>query len=120
MMSAEITSNTGGILTVKITGKLTYADLLDSQKQMVDIASQQGHIRILVIADHFEGWDKSSNWADDSFQVKSDSFIEKMAIIGDKKWEELVLMFTCQGFRPFPIEYFQADELTKAKTWLTL
>lgn len=119
-MSAEIISNTDGIVTVEIMSKLTYVDFLALQKTMLDIARSQGHIRVLIIGTDFQGWDKAGNWADDAYQEKNDPFIEKMAIVGDKKWEDLALMFTCQGFRPFPIEYFAADELARANDWLTV
>jgi len=41
-----------------------------------------------------------------------------MAIVGEKKWEGPALMFTGKGFREFPIEYFQQNELDKAQAWL--
>jgi hypothetical protein len=39
-----------------------------------------------------------------------------MAIVGDRKWSDLALLFTSQGLRPFPIEYFEGVD--KAQAWL--
>lgn len=41
-----------------------------------------------------------------------------MAIVGQQKWEEAALIFTGEGLRHFPIEYFQPDQLADAQTWL--
>jgi hypothetical protein len=41
-----------------------------------------------------------------------------MAIVGEKKWEDLTLMFVAKGLRSFPIEYFQPVELARARAWL--
>jgi len=51
--------------------------------------------------------------------MENDPFIRKMAIVGEKKWEELAMLFTGQGMRKFPIEYFPPADLDRAKTWLT-
>jgi hypothetical protein len=118
-MSAEIISNTGGLVTAKISGKLTYSELTALQKSVISIIGREGGIRTLIIAEDFLGWDKSGDWEDISFQDTSDPYINKMAIVGEKKWEELALLFTGKGFREFPIEYFLPTELSKAQAWLT-
>ncbi len=117
-MSAEVISNIDGIVTVKLTGKLTYPELIVMQKSVISIIGQQGSIRVLVIGEDFQGWDKEGDWEDLSFQTESEPYIHKMALVGEKKWEDLALMFTGKGFREFPIEYFQQNELDKAQAWL--
>jgi hypothetical protein len=42
-----------------------------------------------------------------------------MAIVGDRRWKDLALIFACKGIRPFPIEYFAPSEIEKARVWLT-
>lgn len=118
-MSVQIISNIDGIVTAKVIGKLTYPEFVALQKSLLSIITQQGSIRILIICEDFHGWDNDGNWEDLlSFQAESDPYIHKMAIVGEKKWEGLALMFTGKGFRQFPIEYFQQNELNKAQTWL--
>lgn len=41
-----------------------------------------------------------------------------MAIVGDKKWEDLALIFTAKGLRKFPIEYFEPAQIAHARAWL--
>jgi hypothetical protein len=118
IMSAEIISVTDGIMTIKVMGLFTYPEQIALQKASIDNIPKQGKISILYLLEDFQGWSKDDNWEDVSFQEKSDPYIQKMAIVGEEKWQDLALMSVGFGFRSFPIEYFQADELEQAKAWL--
>ncbi len=117
-MSAEIVDSEKGILTVRVSGTLTHAELSALQRAAADLIEKQGKVRILVLTEAFEGWRKDEGWGDLTFQLKHDEDIEKMAIVGDRKWEDLTLIFTAKGLRKFPIEYFESKELAKARAWL--
>jgi hypothetical protein len=41
-----------------------------------------------------------------------------MAIVGEERWRDLTLLFTSQGLRPFPIEFFTPERLAEARVWL--
>jgi hypothetical protein len=116
-MSAEIVSNSGGIVTARITGVLTQPDLARLQQSVVSLLRQQGSLRILVIAEDFRGWQEGDEWGEVSF-MENDPYIRKMAIVGERQWENLVLVFTAKVLRPFPIEYFQPSDLARAQAWL--
>lgn len=117
-MSAEIISNFDGIVTARISGTLTYAELKKLQGSVLTIIGQLGSIKALILCEDFNGWDKQSDWSDVSFQSKSDPYINKMAIVGAQAWQDFALMFAGQGFREFPVEFFQPDEIDKARAWL--
>jgi hypothetical protein len=117
-MSVEIIGNADGIVTVKVVGKLTQSEIARAQQQAIGIITRQGKIRLLVIAENFQGWEGGGDWGDVSFQAEYDEQIERMAIVGEKRWEDLTLIFVAKGFRGFPIEYFQPDDLPKARAWL--
>jgi hypothetical protein len=116
-MSAEILSTHGELLTARISGMLSQPELAAMQQSAAGVIQQYGHVRMLIIAKDFQGWQKGSDWDDVSF-MENDPYIRKMAIVGEKEWEELALLFTGQGIRKFPIEYFQPADLDRAKTWL--
>jgi len=116
-MSIEIVSNSGGMLTARITGKLAQSELAALQESAVGSIRQHGHVRILIITEDFQGWQQGGDWSDVSF-MENDPYIEKMAIVGEKEWEELALIFTAQTMRKFPIEYFQPADLVQARDWL--
>ena len=47
------------------------------------------------------------------------SRVDRLAIVGDPKWEALALMFVGKGVRRMAIEYFAIHDLGKAREWLT-
>jgi hypothetical protein len=118
-VGAEIVDTAGGVVTVRITGRLTYAELCAVQKQGAEILRQQGRMGILVLGQGFQGWDPEGDWGDISFQLENDQFIAKQAIVGETRWQELALIFAGKGLRQPPVEYFQPADLAKARAWLT-
>jgi SpoIIAA-like len=117
-MGAEIVNVSGGVLTVKVSGKLTQTELATLQQATGEIIGKQGKLRILVLTENFTGWERGGAWGDFSFQAENDASIERMAIVGDRKWEDLALMFIAKGLRKFPIEYFEPARLAAARDWL--
>ena len=117
-MSAEIVSATNGIITLKISGKLTQPDLAAVQNTAAEILRQHGSMRMLVLAHNFQGWERGGDWGDLSFLDENDQYMKKIAIVGDKKWEDLALIFAGKGLRRCLVEYFQPEEAAKAQAWL--
>ena len=117
-MSFEIVDNSGGMVTIRLSGKLTYAEYAEGQKKMGEIIRQQGKMRGLILIENYLGNEKEGDWGDISFQAEYDPFIEKMAVVGDRKWKIGALLFTGKGVRRIPIEYFEPADLAQAKAWL--
>jgi len=117
-MSAEIVSNSGGVLTARISGRLTQPELAALQASAKDSIRQQGQVSFLIIVEDFQGWREGDDWSDVSF-MDNDPYIGKMAIVGEKKWEQLAVIFAAGPIRKFPIEYFQPADLERAQAWLT-
>lgn len=117
-MTVEVLSVDGGVVSVKVTGRLTEAELATAQQATADVIRDQGKARIFIDAGDFEGWEQGGSWNDFSFEEEFDPYIEKMAIVGDRKWEELILVFSNKAFRQFPIEYFGSSESGQALDWI--
>ena len=117
-MSAQVGAVKDGILTLMVSGTLTQSELAEVQQTAADIIRAQGKVRLLVLAGDFAGWERDGEWDDFSFQEAFDPYIEKMAIVGEKKWEEQALVFSANMVRQFPIQYFQPHEIDLAKAWL--
>jgi hypothetical protein len=118
-MSAKIMAVDGNVITVALTGKLSHAELSAVQRETAAEIRQCGNVSILVLADAFDGWEKEGDWGDLSFQSEYDTQMDKIAIVGDKKWELLALLFAGQGLRPTPVEFFATEDLPKARLWLS-
>jgi hypothetical protein len=118
-MSAEIVDASEGVLTIRISGKLRQSELAAAQKNAAEILQKRGSSRLLVLAEKFEGWEKGGDWGDLSGQEQLDAQIERMAIVGEKRWEDVALLFTGKGVRHIDIEYFSPTELPRARNWLS-
>jgi hypothetical protein len=117
-MSAEFLGVLEGAITIRISGRLTHPELTEVQRSVGDLISKQGKSRLLVLVEDFEGTTKEGNWGDFSFQQEYDPMIEKIALVGDKKWEDMAYLFTGKGVRRVAIQYFPSADLAKARAWL--
>lgn len=117
-MTAEIISVDRSIVTLRVSAKLTEAELAAVQKDTADVIGRLGRISILILAENFDGWERGGQWGDFSFQEAHDRDIERMAIVGDEKWRDLALLFASKGLREFPVEFFPAERLAAARKWL--
>jgi hypothetical protein len=117
-VGVEVADESAGLLTVMITGRLRMSDLLLAQASALEAIRRYGKVRLLVVATGFLGWERGSDWSDVSFPAKHDRHIEKIAVVGDKRWEDEVLAFMGKGFRPVSIAYFVMADLPKARAWV--
>lgn len=108
-----------GIITVHVSGRLTFAEWRAAQESAAAwLSAPDAGARMLVIVEDFLGWDRDGAWEDTSFQSRFDKQIDRLAIVGEKKWEDLVLMFVGKGLRRIEIEYFLPTEIERARAWL--
>jgi hypothetical protein len=117
-MAIKIITAAAGLLTVKVSGKLKKSELDKLQKAAIDVISAGANVRCLVLAEAFEGWDKSGNWGDIDFQMKYDQKIERIAIVGPKLLEDEISAFVASGLRPVDIQYFLPGQLAQARLWV--
>ena len=117
-MPVDTIQSSGQLLQLKIRGMLTKADyerIVQNAKQAI---AREGKIRALVMLEAFEGWERRDDWGDVSFMMEQGQQVEKMAIVGDERWQDDALAFTAKGFRPTAIEFFANARLKEARTWL--
>src|SRR4051794_20150213 len=108
----SLTEQAGGkILDVKISGKLSKEDYQEFVPRVEKLIKDYGRIRMLVTMHDFHGWELGALWEDIKFDVKHFGDIERLALVGDSKWEAGMAKF-CKPFTKAKIEYF--DE-TKAQ-----
>jgi hypothetical protein len=78
-------------LSMKAQGKLTHKDyeiitpLIDSALSEV----KQPKVKALIDATELEGWDVRAAWDDFKIGLKHGNEFEKVAIYGNKQWQEL-------------------------------
>ena len=118
-MPVEIIDAAGKLLQLKVRGMFKKADydrIIQIAKEAIE---REGKVHALVILEGFEGWERHGDWGDVSFMMEQGQHIEKMAIVGDEKWQDDALAFTAKGFRATTIEFFTPSRLNEAHTWLS-
>ena len=117
-MAIELTEKKGGkILEATVSGKLTDADYECFVPEFDRLAKLHGKIRVLFEMSQFPGWDAKAAWDDFKFAVKHYRDIERLAIVGEKKWQQGMAEF-CKPFTTAQVRYFDKAETEKARVWL--
>jgi hypothetical protein len=118
-MSVELLGTRDGFLTIRVSGKLNQEEWVNAQKGAAETLQREGRSRVLILADNFEGWERGADWSELSGQMELDANMQRMAIVGEKKWEDLALLFSGKGVRRVNIEFFTPQQAAKAQQWLT-
>lgn len=105
-------------LAATFIGVMSEADLSAVQQASREVIEREGSVRVLVILQHYQGFDSAADWTDIGFTAEYGDRIERIAIVGDAKWEVAALAFTGKGTRLTEIEYFPVGSFSSARAWL--
>ena len=114
----EHMNEAGKMLEFELTGKLDRKDYESFVPIVERVVREYGKIRILVLMRDFRGWDVGALWEDIKFDVKHFSDIERIAMVGHKKWQEWMAKF-CRPFTTAKIKYFDASQSDEARRWIS-
>jgi hypothetical protein len=117
-MAIQIETETNGLLNVRVSNLMTGEDLILCQEAIVSAIKLYGTIKGLMVLDAFKGWEKSDAWEDVSFFSEYEKKIEKIAVIGELKWQDDMFAFLGGPFRSASIEFFNPSQESEARTWL--
>jgi hypothetical protein len=120
-MSAEIVNVSSGLVTVKISGLVTFDEFTALQQagsEHIRQHSGSGKVCVLGILEDFRGWAREGDWGDTTWLDAHDPFIARIAIVGDKRWELSALGFSLEGLRKAEVKYFVPADVEKARAWL--
>ena len=116
-MSVELSQlDEGKILEIKISGKLVKEDYEHFMPDLDRLIGQFGKIRLLVEMRDFHGWSAGALWEDIKLDVRHFSDIERVAFVGDKKWQKGMSVF-CKPFTTAKIRYFDLSKLAGKKAY---
>jgi hypothetical protein len=107
----------GRLLVVQMTGKLTGGDYARWIPQIERLIAQHGKIRILMEMTDFHGWTAGGVWQDLKFDLKHFGDIERVAIVGQKRWQRGMAK-VCSPFTAAQVRYFEHDESPRAHAWV--
>ena len=116
-MIEQLSSPAARAVGFKMSGKLHDEDY-KKFVPLVDAAiAKEGKVRILAEFHDFHGWDLHALWDDIKFSTTHCTKIERIALVGDKKWEAWMAK-VCKPFTMAKIQYFDASNSAAAWKWL--
>jgi len=117
-MPIQLKEEDGGkILVMHVTECLVKADYEGLVAEFGRLVREYGKVRVLFDMTGFHGWDAGAAWEDFKFDLRHFSDIERLAMIGDRKWEHGMAIF----FAPFTGAttcYFDQADSASARRWL--
>jgi hypothetical protein len=117
-MPIQLSEEDGGkLLNVHVSGKLTSADYDHFVPEFERLVGLHGKLRVLFDMTGFHGWDAGALWEDSKFAIKHFADIERIAMVGETKWQHSMATF-CKPFTKATIQYFDHAQLTEARAWL--
>lgn len=117
-MSVELYEEAGGkVLILNLSGKLAKEDYAHFTPEVERAVKAHGKVRMQVRMHGFHGWTLGAMWEDVKFDLHHFSHIERLALIGEKRWEAGMAVF-CKPFTTAKVRYFDESKADEASTWI--
>ncbi len=104
-------------VTLKASGKLTHEDY-ETITPMIDSALstvKEPKVKVLIDGTELEGWELRAAWDDFKLGLKHGNEFEKIAIFGNKNWQEITAKIGA-WFISGEVKYFESED--DALAWL--
>jgi hypothetical protein len=111
------TSDDSNILFTTSSGTLDKNDYDTLLPIVENKILKYGKVRWYFEMDHFDGWKLDAFWKDIKFDVRHFKDFEKVAMVGDKRWQEWMVR-SIKPFIPAEIKYFNLSEKDLAEQWI--
>jgi hypothetical protein len=106
----------GKLLEVRASGKLSKEDYAQFRPELERLISRHGKIRILFEMEDFHGWSAGALWEEIKLDVKYSADVERVAIVGEKKWQQALAKFA-KPFTSAEVRYFDRENSVQARAW---
>lgn len=117
-MPVNVMEKQGGkILEVRVSGRLVREDYRQFVPRFEQLLQTHGKLRLLFEMSDFHGWDAEALWDDLKFDFKHFNDIERVAMVGETKWQQWMAAF-CRPFTSAKVRYFDKAQLSEAVAWL--
>jgi hypothetical protein len=116
-MAVEISTSSEGVVIVRASGKLSKADYEQFLPRIEALIGEHGRVSILFDMQDFHGWDAAAAWEDTKFAFHHFHDIERLAVVGDKRWQK-AMTWVCRPFTRAEVRHFTHAERPQAMEWL--
>tara|TARA_R110002167_G_scaffold267264_1_gene473910 strand:- start:2334 stop:2693 length:360 start_codon:yes stop_codon:yes gene_type:complete len=111
----ELTND--NVIASKASGKLRKEDIEKIHPLIHAILDKGMKVRWYFEMDNFTGWDLPGLWEDLKMDTAHARDYEKIAMVGDKKWQGWITPFM-KPFTNANIKYFDVSQKEEAKEWI--
>ena len=105
-------------LVVHVWGRLERADYERFLPQFAELAQRPGKLHVLLDMIGFRGWGAGALWAEIKFDMKHANDFERVATVGDSKWQHAMATLI-KPFTRAKTRYFDATQYSDAREWLS-
>ena len=117
-MPIQLNAPTGtNLLIVHASGRLSKEDYLDLSPAIERLVQQHGKVRLLFVMTDFHGWDVGAAWKDLKIGLDHFGDIERLALVGEKKWQQGMVTFV-KPFTKAEVRYFEHADAVDAQRWI--
>jgi hypothetical protein len=116
-MIESLPRSKSNILGFQLSGRLHDKDYQQFVPVIDAAVAQYGKVRLLALFHDFKGWDPHALWDDIKFSSKHCHDVERIALVGDKRWEHWMAAI-CKPFTQGVVRYFDVSETEQAWAWL--
>jgi hypothetical protein len=109
--------NGGKVLAVHVSGKLAKADYERFVPEFERLVGLHGKLHMLYDMTDLHGWTTSALWEDTKFTIHHFRDIDRLAVVGEKKWQQVMATF-CKPFTKAVVRYFDHADAAEARAWL--
>lgn len=110
-------SPVGDIVTLTFKGKVDKDDYDMFVPQIEGLMQGEAKIRLMVELHDFKGWTAGALWEDTKFAARHFNDIERLAIVGDARWERNMTAFI-KPFTTATVRYFDLQYADQARDWI--
>jgi len=107
----------GNVIATKSIEKLTKSDYASILPILINRLQTYKNIRWYFEMENFQGWELKAFWQDVKFDVQHANDFEKIAMVGEKKWQGWMTDLM-KPFTKAEIKFFELEERNTALEWI--
>ena len=116
-MLEKMSESAGNVVGYRVSGHVTKEDYATLMPEVQALVDREGSIRLLLDLENFQ-WEEVSAWgADLKFGQTYRHKIDKLAIVGDKRWQHLIANLA-DPFYARESKFFHMTDRAAAWEWL--
>lgn len=116
-MIQKLKESSGKAVGFKFSGELTDNEFKKFASEVETIIADHGKIRLLMVVDYPQEFDLKAAWDDLLFWIKHTKDIDRLAIVGQKKWEKWLELLG-KPFIRAEVEYYENANVRNAWDWV--